>query len=49
LSGARDQALAEIEEDMDRLIFKLMVVGGFESIEHELRKVRRLLYRSPQA
>jgi hypothetical protein len=48
-SGGRDKALAEIEQDIDRLIFKLMVAGGFEGIEGELRKVRRLLYHSHQA
>jgi hypothetical protein len=48
-SGGRDRALAEIEQDLDRLIFKLMSRGGFEAIEHELRKVRRLLYHSAQA
>src|SRR5262249_18300733 len=48
-SGGRDKVLAEIEQDIDRLIIKLMVVGGFESIEHELRKVRRLLYHSSLA
>ena len=45
-SGGRARALAEIEQDIDRLIFRLMTLGGFEAIEHELRKVRRLLYRS---
>jgi hypothetical protein len=49
LSGGRDRALAEIEQDLDRLVFKLMVLGGFEAIERELRKVRRLLYHSAQA
>ena len=44
-----DLALAEIEGDIDRLIFKLMDVGGMEEIEGGLRKVRRLLYRSAQA
>ena len=48
-SGGRNKALAELEQDIDRLIFKLMVVGGFEGIEGELRKVRRLLYHSDQA
>jgi hypothetical protein len=48
-SGDRDKALAEIEGDIDRLIFKLMVAGSLEDIEDELRKVRRLLYRSAQA
>jgi hypothetical protein len=48
-SGGQGKAMAEIEQDIDRLIFKLMVVGGFEGIEGELRKVRRLLYHSDQA
>jgi hypothetical protein len=45
-SGAQNRAIAEIERDIDRLLFKLMVVGGMEDIEGELRKVRRLLYPS---
>jgi hypothetical protein len=48
-SGGRDQVLAEIEGDIDRLIFKLMVVGGLEAIEDELRKVRRLVYQNHQS
>jgi hypothetical protein len=48
-SGGRDRALAEIEQDLDRLVYKLMTLGGFEAIEHELRKVRRLLYLSAQS
>jgi hypothetical protein len=47
-SVGRDRTLAEIEQDLDRLIFQLMTLGGFEAIEHELRKVRRLLYHSAQ-
>jgi hypothetical protein len=38
--------LAEIEQDIDRLIFKLMTLGGHEAIEYGLRKVRRLVYRA---
>jgi hypothetical protein len=45
-SGGLDGALAEIEGDIDRLIFKTMALGGMEEIEEGLRKVRRLLYRS---
>jgi len=44
-SGGRDGALAEIEADLDRIIFRLMALGGMEEIEDELRNVRRLLYR----
>jgi hypothetical protein len=45
-SVGRDGALAELERDIDRLIFKLIALGGMEEIEEGLRKVRRLLYRS---
>src|SRR5438045_1483863 len=34
-SGGRHRALAEIDGDIDRLIFKLMEVGGKEEIEDE--------------
>jgi hypothetical protein len=43
---SRGRSIAEVEADIDRLIFKLMGVGGMETIEDELRKARRLLYRS---
>jgi hypothetical protein len=42
-SGGRDRAFAEIEADIDRIIFKLMAIGGSEVVEAELRKVRRRL------
>ncbi len=45
-SAGRDEALAEVEAGIDRLIFKLIALGGLEEVEDELRKVRRLLYRS---
>jgi hypothetical protein len=45
-TGGRDGVLAGIERDLDHLIFKLMGAGGMERVEDELRKVRRLLYRS---
>jgi hypothetical protein len=44
----RGRSIAELEADIDRLIFKLMGVGGMETIEDELRKVRRFVYRSYQ-
>jgi hypothetical protein len=44
----RGRIMADIEGDIDRVIFKLMAVGGMETIEDELRTVRRLLYRSYQ-
>jgi hypothetical protein len=45
-SGGRYGALAEIEGDIDRLIFKLIALGDMEEIEDELRKVRRRLILS---
>ena len=45
-SASRERALDEIERDIDRLIFKLIALGGMEEVEDELRTVRRLLYRS---
>jgi hypothetical protein len=45
----RGRFLAEVEADIDRLIFKLMSIGGMGEVEDELRNVRRLLYRSSQA
>jgi hypothetical protein len=45
-SVGRDRALADIEGDLDRLIFKLIALGGMEEIENELRKARRLVYGS---
>ena len=47
--GQADQMLAEVEGDIDRVVFKLMVIGGMESIEEELRRVRRLVVRSHEA
>jgi hypothetical protein len=44
----RGRIIEEFEGDIDRLIFKLMSVGGLETIEDELRQVRRLLYRTSQ-
>ena len=45
-SGGLDVAIDEIEGDIDRLIFKLMSVGGMDEIEDELRRVRRRLILS---
>lgn len=42
----RGRVVAEVEADIDRLIFKLMIVGGMETLEDELRKVRRRLILS---
>ena len=41
-----DRMLAELEGDLDRMIFKLMGVGGMEKVEEALRTVRRVVVRS---
>jgi len=42
----RERMLTDVEGDIDRIIFKLMVLGGMERIEDELRSVRRTVTRS---
>ena len=42
----RDRLLTEVEGDIDRLIFKLMVVSGLEDVEDALRSARRKVVRS---
>jgi hypothetical protein len=42
----RGRVVAELEGDIDRVIFKLMSVGGLEEIEDGLRNVRRRLILS---
>jgi hypothetical protein len=36
--------LVDLEADLDRLIFKLMSLGGLTEIEDSLRGTRRMLY-----
>jgi hypothetical protein len=48
-SSDRDHLLEQVEGDIDRLIFKLMVIGEMEDVEDDLRRVRRLVVRSHQA
>lgn len=43
-AAGRNSALEEIEADIDRLLFKVMGLGGLEAIEESLRQTRRLLY-----
>jgi hypothetical protein len=38
------ESLAELEADIDRLLFKVMGLGGLSAIEETLRQARRLLY-----
>jgi hypothetical protein len=42
--GNRSTVLNELEADIDRLIFKAMVIGDLTEIEDSLRRARRLLY-----
>jgi hypothetical protein len=45
MSGsAPTAALNELEADIDRLIFKAMVIGDLTEIEDSLRRARRLVY-----
>jgi hypothetical protein len=37
-------ALDELEADIDRLIFRVMALGGSSAIEEALRQARRILY-----
>jgi hypothetical protein len=37
-------ALEELEADIDRLLFRVMAVGGLLTVEDKLRQARRLLY-----
>lgn len=43
VSRHRD-SLEELEGDIDRLLFKVMGLGGLPAIEESLRQARRLLY-----
>jgi hypothetical protein len=42
----RTQALAQVEAEIDRLLFMVMNVGGLTEVEHALRESRRRLYRA---
>jgi hypothetical protein len=46
MDGARVKPgqLAELETDLDMLLFKVMRLGGLTEIENSLRETRRLLY-----
>lgn len=45
-TGARQNILDEVEGDLDRLIFKLIALGGMEEVETALRRARREVVRS---
>ena len=44
--SARSESLAELEAEIDRLLFKVMGIGGLSEIEAGLRETRRRLYAS---
>jgi hypothetical protein len=44
LPASRQQHLAELESEIDALLFKVMNLGNLPEIEDSLRKTRRLLY-----
>jgi hypothetical protein len=52
LAGPRGKAtgrptqLSQIEAEIDRLLFRVMSLGGMENIEDSLRRTRRLLYQT---
>lgn len=45
-AGARPAQLSQIEAEIDRLLFRVMNLGGLENIEDSLRRTRRLLYQA---
>jgi hypothetical protein len=45
-TNSRSRQLADLESDVDRLIFKAMQIGGLAEIEASLRATRRLLYKA---
>lgn len=45
-SGRRTSQLAQIEAEIDRLLFRVMDLGGLENIEDSLRRARRMLYQA---
>jgi hypothetical protein len=44
--GGRPAQLSQLEADIDRLLFRVMSLGGLENIEDSLRRTRRLLYQA---
>jgi hypothetical protein len=42
---SRTDVLVELEADLDRLLFKVMNLGGLADVENSLRETRRILYR----
>ena len=44
--SARVRVLIDLEADIDRLLFKVMGIGGLADVAEALRAARRLLYMS---
>lgn len=44
--GGRPSQMSQIEADIDRLLFRVMSLGGLENIEDSLRRTRHLLYQA---
>jgi hypothetical protein len=42
--NSQDGSLEELECDIDRVLFKVMGLGGLPAVEESLRQTRRLLY-----
>jgi hypothetical protein len=47
--GDRERVLDEVEGELDRMIFRLIALGGLEPVEHALRSARRVIVRSQKA
>lgn len=45
-AAGRPAQITQIEADIDRLLFRVMHLGGLEDIEDSLRRTRRLLYQA---
>lgn len=43
---SRSVRLAEVEADLDRLLFRVMTLGNLPNVEDAIRETRRALYRA---
>ncbi len=44
--GTRAELLADVEADLDRLLFRVMSLGNLPSVANAIRETRRALYRA---
>ena len=42
----RDRALEDLEAELDRILYRVVEMGGLDEVAQELRRVRRLVSRS---